>query len=673
MANDQSLPNGPKPASPATARANADVGKALGISSSSRSGTGRGGTGSGSDTGLSGAEPAGDVVAATRGLVAALPVEPVTNSWGWPVWDPASMAFAGDGPAPDTVNPSLWRHAGLNANAGLFEVTDGIWQVRGLDLSNMTLVAGDTGWIVIDPLSTAETATAALALANEHLGDRPVRAVIYTHSHVDHYGGVRGVINDDDVRNGVEVLAPAGFLEAAVAENVVAGTAMSRRATYMYGILLPRNPNGHVDCGLGRATPVMGSVGLIAPTSEITHTGEVRVVDGVAIEFHLTPGTEAPAEMNFLFPEHRALCMAENCTATLHNIYTPRGAVVRDALAWSTYIDEAIERFDGRADVAFASHHWPAFGPAAWRAWLTAQRDAYRYLHDQTLRWVNHGLAADEIAERVDLPPSLAHQFHLRDYYGTVRHNVRGIVQRYLGWFDANPATLNPHPRTERARRYVAAMGGADAVLAQARDSFDDGDYRWVAEIVNHVVFADPTNDAARHLQADALEQLGYQSESSVWRDFYLTGAQELRVGHHTGRSRGTASVDTVAAMTPAMLLTYLGVHIDGPAAASVGDLRLTLELTDDVTWSVGLSNGALYATPGRRDDGAVATVRASTSALADLVFDPEPATAARLVADGQLTVDGDSEALDRLLGVCDAFDMWFPIVEPSPRLGDER
>jgi alkyl sulfatase BDS1-like metallo-beta-lactamase superfamily hydrolase len=656
MTDALSTPSGPRPATPATTSANAEVAQSL-------------------DLTLNAADPASDAAQATRGLLAALPAEPVTNDWGWPVWDPASLAFAGTGPAPDTVNPSLWRHAAMNANGGLFEVTDGIWQVRGLDLSNMTLVAGTTGWIVIDPLSTAETAAAALALANAHLGERPVRAVIYTHSHVDHYGGVRGVIDDADVDAGVEVLAPAGFLEAAVAENVVAGTAMSRRATYMYGILLPRSSQGHVDCGLGRAVPVMGSVGLIAPTSEITHTGEVRVIDGVTIEFHLTPGTEAPAEMNFLFPEHRALCMAENCTATLHNIYTPRGAVVRDALAWSTYIDEAVERFAGRAEVAFASHHWPQFGEPAWRDWLVAQRDAYRYLHDQTLRLANRGLAADEIAEVVTLPDTLAHQFHLRDYYGTVRHNVRGIVQRYLGWFDGNPATLNPHPRTERARRYVEAIGGADRVMALANEAFQTGDYRWVAELVNHLVFAEPQRADARALQADTLEQLGYQAESSVWRDFYLTGAQELRNGHHTGSSRGTANADTVAAMTPALLLTYLGVHINGPRAAALGAVRLSMELTDSDSdpgsgdtprqWAVGLSNAALYATPGRVDPDATASLRLATATLTALVLDPTPATAAALIAAGDLELSGDGTALDALLGACDPVDMWFPLVEP--------
>ena len=595
----------------------------------------------------------------------------MTNSSGWPVWDPDSFADT-DGDAPSTVNPSLWRQARLNAVSGLFEVTDRIWQVRGLDLSNLTVVAGDTGWIVIDTLSSAETSAAAMALINEHLGARPVVAVIITHSHLDHFGGIRGVVDPDDVASGrVPVLAPAGFLEAAASENVIAGTVMNRRAMYMYGMLLPRTDRGHVDSGLGRGVPLLGSNGLLAPTHEVTATGERHTIDGVDIEFHLTPGTEAPAEMNFLFPGLRALCMAENCTATLHNVYTPRGAVVRDALTWSTYIDEAMEMYRGRADVVFATHHWPRWGADEWMEYLTVQRDAYRYLHDQTMRMANHGLVADEIAEKLELPPTLASHFHVRDYYGTVRHNAKAVYQRYLGHFDANPATLNPHPRVERARRYVAWMGGADEVLDQARASFDAGDYRWVAEVVNHVVFADPTNRDARLLQAAALEQMGYQSESGPWRDFYLTGAQELRNGTPSGMSAGTANADSVASMSTAMLLTWLGVHINGPAAADAGDRSFTVQVTDDEPslWDVGISNGALYATPGRAAPEPDATVVLPRASLARVVLDPTTETLAALEAESTIHITGDRAAVEGLLEVCDAFNLWFGIIEPRPNL----
>lgn len=612
-----------------------------------------------------------DFALASRGRVAPLPSDAVTNDSGWPVWDPASFADT-SGQAPSTVNPSLWRQARLNAVSGLFEVSDRIWQVRGLDLSNLTVVAGDTGWIVIDTLTSAETSAAAMALINEHLGPRPVVAVIITHSHIDHFGGIRGVVDPDDVSSGkVPVLAPAGFLEAAASENVIAGTAMNRRALYMYGMLLPRTDRGHVDSGLGRGTPILGSSGLLAPTHEVTVTGETHTIDGVEIEFHLTPGTEAPAEMNFLFPGLRALCMAENCTATMHNVYTPRGAVVRDALTWSTYIDEAIELYRGRADVVFATHHWPRWGADEWIDYLTVQRDTYRYLHDQTMRLANHGLVADEIAEELEMPPTLEAQFHVRGYYGTVRHNAKAVYQRYLGYFDGNPATLNPYPRTERAKRYVAWMGGADEVLDQARASYDAGDYRWVAEVVNHVVFADPANRQARLLQAAALEQLGYQAESGPWRDFYLTGAQELRNGTPSGRSAGSANADSVAAMSTGTLFTWLGVHIDGPAAVDIGNLSLTVHVTDEPSpmWDVGLSNAALYATPGRPAPNPDATVQLPRASLARLVLTPTIETLSTLEAEGTTVVTGDRSAVERLLGVCDSFNLWFGIIEPRPSI----
>ena len=655
---EHSTPPSPAEASEATRQHNADVATSLPL-----------------------ADPA-DLELATRGRIAPLPDVPTTTSSGWPVWDRTSFArtdpTVAPAPAPDTVNPSLWRQAGLNAIDGLFEVCDGIWQVRGLDLSNLTVVRGETGWIVVDTLTCAETAESALALVNEHLGERPVTGVIITHSHVDHFGGIRGVVDPDDVASGrVPVFAPAGFLEAAASENVIAGTAMNRRAMYMYGMLLPRTDRGHVDSGLGRGVPLLGSSGLLAPTHQITATGETHVIDGVTVEFHLTPGTEAPAEMNFLFPDFDALCMAENCTATLHNIYTLRGTQVRDALAWSTYIDEAIERFRGRADVVFATHHWPRWGEEAWVRFLTEQRDAYRYLHDQTMRLANHGRSADEIAEEIVLPPSLASCFHVRNYYGTVRHNTKAVYQRYLGVFDGNPATLDPHPRAERARRYVEYMGGADRVLDLARTSLADGDARWVAEVVNHVVFTDPSNLAARHLQAEALEQLGYRAESGPWRDFYLTGAQELRNGtpDPAGGIGGTVNADTAAAMTPAMLLTWLGVHVDGPRAAELGSLgfALTVRSHDDdddgaEQWHVGLSNGALFATPDVTAERPDAALTCSQGALADLVLAPTSATLDLLLDDGRLHIDGDRQAVDRFLGVCDTFSVWFPLIEPARR-----
>ncbi|HQP21080.1 MAG TPA: MBL fold metallo-hydrolase, partial [Phenylobacterium sp.] len=410
------------------------------------------------------AEDGVDFERARRGFIDTLPDARVETARGGVAWDLSPFDFQGGGaPAPDTVNPSLWRLAQLNLNHGLYKVTEGIYQVRGFDLSNITFVEGNEGFIVVDPLTSAEPAAAALALMRKHRGDKPVSAVIYTHSHVDHYGGVKGVLTDADIAAGARIIAPEGFLAEAVSENVLAGNAMGRRATYMYGALLHRGPRGHVDSGLGKAVS-SGQVNLIAPTESISKTGTRLTLDGVEIVFQVTPGTEAPAEMNFFFPRHRALCMAENCTCQLHNLYTPRGAQVRDAKAWSFYIDEAIDLFADQSEVLFASHHWPRWGKADQVAFLEKQSDLYKFIHDQTLRLANHGLTPLEIAEQVKLPPSLADEWHTRSYYGTISHNTKAVYQRYLGWFDGNPANLHKHPPEAAARRYVEAIGGADAV-----------------------------------------------------------------------------------------------------------------------------------------------------------------------------------------------------------------
>jgi len=633
-------PQGPADATDATRRANAAVA-----------------------AGLPRADGA-DLERATRGLVAGADHAPVDTAWDFGEYD-----FLAEAP-PETVNPSLWRHARLNTIHGLFTVTEGIHQVRGFDLSNITFVAGDTGWIVIDPLTATATAGAALDLANRTLGARPVRAVIYTHSHVDHFGGVRGVITDDEVARGdVRVIAPEGFLAAAVSENVIAGNVMQRRATYMYGALLPRGPRGHVDAGLGKGIP-RGPGGLIAPTESISATGTELAVDGVRIEFQLTPGTEAPAEMNFLFPDHRALCMAENCTATLHNLYTPRGAEVRDALAWSKYIGEAIERYAHRADVVFASHHWPRFGPADLRTYLEQQQDLYRFLHDETMRLANHGLTMVEIAEELELPGALRDEWHARDYYGTVNHNAKAVYQKYLGWFDGNPAHLHPLPPVEAARRYVDLAGGADRLLEHARAAFDAGDYRWVAELVNHLVFAEPDHAAARALQADALEQLGYQAESAPWRDFYLTGAQELRAGVPPVVMPTNPGVHTLRAMTTEMILDLLAVRLDGPAAAT-HHLRIDLRLTSAAgrdeeraeEHAVTVRNGTLSSRVGRHDPPAAALVTLEREGLLALVAGT--ASVDEVTRRGDLVVEGDATQLDTLLGLLDTFHLFFPIVTP--------
>ncbi len=600
-----------------------------------------------------------DFAAATRGRIAPLPGPVVHPTFGHAVWDPADWDFLG-ADAPASVHPSLWRQAQLNAIHGLFEVAEGVYQVRGVDLSNITFIAGDTGWIVIDPLTASETAAFALDLLHAHRPVRPVVAVIYTHSHIDHFGGVRGVTSDEAVASGaVEIIAPVGFLEAAIAENVVAGPAMLRRASYMYGRLLPADPLGHVDCGLGKAIPLLGTSGLIAPTVEITHTGEERVVDGVRLRFQYTPDTEAPAEMNIDLPDRRLLCMAENCSSTLHNVYTPRGAQIRDALAWSKYINESIEMFGATTDIVFMSHHWPRFGNTAALAFMAEQRDTYRWIHDETMRRANHGETALEIAETLGPPPGLEDRAHVRGYYGTLSHNAKAVYQRYLGWFDANPAHLHPLPPEDAASRYVEFMGGVDAVVEKVQSSIAAGDLRWAAQVLDHAVFAAPDRSDVKLLQADVLEQLGYRAESGPWRDFYLTGAQELRHGApHLGGSLAS-SVDVLRAMTTEMLVDLMAVRLDGARAAA---LLLNLTVTDTGDRGVvGLDHGALRFTAGRHDDHATVGVALDHLALARLV-------SGHVTLDelgDAVTVTGDRAVLVGLLDVLDHFDASFAIVTP--------
>ncbi|MDP1618756.1 alkyl/aryl-sulfatase [Phenylobacterium sp.] len=597
---------------------------------------------------------------AKRGFIGSIPDAKIDNATGGVVWNMGAFAFEEAEEPPPTVNPSLWRQARLNALHGLFEVTPGVYQVRGFDLSNITFIEGERGYLVIDPLISAEPAAAALALMRQHRGDKPVTGVIYTHSHVDHYGGVRGVISDADIAAGMRIIAPEGFLEEAVSENVLAGNAMGRRATYMYGALLPRDARGHVDSGLGKTTS-MGSVSLIPPTESISVTGTKLTVDGIEIEFQVTPDTEAPAEMNFFFPQFGALCMAENCSCHLHNIYTPRGAQVRDAKRWAYYIDEAADLFGDRTEVLFASHHWPRWGQDRARAFLKKQRDLYKFIHDQTLRMANHGMTPLEIGEVLKLPPSLEAEWFTRGYYGTLNHNAKAVYQRYLGWFDGNPANLHPHPPVEAGKRYVDLAGGPEPLLAKAREAFAAGDYRWTAELVNHLVFADPANAEARELQADALEQLGYQAESGPWRAFYLTGAQELRNPRPPSPTPRQGAAGQIRNLPAEQLLDSLSVRLNGETA---GTLQLALDLTfTDTQERFGLSveNAVLHHARDRVAPGAT-SVRLSRSTLVALVLgEQELATA---MADGAVETAGPDQ-LAALLACLDRFDFWFEIVTP--------
>jgi alkyl sulfatase BDS1-like metallo-beta-lactamase superfamily hydrolase len=606
-----------------------------------------------------------DVDRARRGLIARHPTGRIDGEWGV-AWDWSRYEFlADDGPNPDTVHPSLWRQARLNAEHGLFEVADGLWQVRGYDISNVTFVAGETGWIVIDPLTSRSTARAALDLADTHLGARPVVAVIYTHSHADHFGGVEGVTTVQDVAAGrCRVIAPVGFLHEAISENVIAGFAMTRRALYQFGPLLPPGPRGHVDCGLGKAIPIEAP-GLIAPTEEITATGQELVVDGVRIVFQLTPEAEAPAEMNFFFPDRGWLCTAENCTHNMHNLVPIRGAQVRDALAWSRYIDEALRLFGAEVRLSFASHHWPRWGHEDVVGYLRLQRDMYRWIHDQTMRLANHGETPLEIAEALSLPPEFAAESHTTGYYGHLAHNVKAVYQRYLSWYDGNPANLWRLPPSDVGRRYVDLAGGPEALLASARVAHEAGDYRWVVELVNHLVFADPTNTAARELQAAALEQLGYQSESATFRNAFLTGAQELR--HGTLPRRDAMRRGYLNAMTIGQLLDATAVRL---RSEDVGGLRLLIHLrfgaldgvdpTDD--WTLELSNRTLHHRAGLdgTPDAVVSLDRVVLERLAANDIDLREA-----IASGEVAVIGDREALPTIVDHLDTFRSGFPIVEP--------
>ncbi|GAB3170464.1 alkyl sulfatase dimerization domain-containing protein [Myceligenerans halotolerans] len=597
---------------------------------------------------------------ADRGFLGTAASGQIRDAGGRVVWDLDSYDFL-RGDAPDSVNPSLWRQSRLAARHGLYEVVEGIYQVRGLDLSNVTFVEGDAGVVVIDPLLSRETAAAALALYREHRGDRPVTGMIYTHAHADHFGGVKGMMSQDDADAGrVPVVAPESFLEHAISENVYAGTAMSRRAAYMYGASLPRGPQGQVGAGLGQTVSV-GEVTLIPPTHDITTTGQEEVVDGVRMVFQMAPDTEAPAEMLIYFPDLRALCTAEDATHTFHNLLTLRGAVVRDPHGWSGYLTEAIDLFGGKADVAFASHHWPTWGADRVVEFLSVQRDLYGYVHDQTLRLLNKGLTGPEIAEELQLPPALRDAWSARGYYGSLSHNVKAVYQRYMGWFDGNPASLWQHTPVEKAKRYVDAIGGADAVVDRGRAAFDAGDYRWAAELLNHAVFAEPDHPAARALLADTYEQLGFGAENGTWRSFYLAGATELRDGQF-GTPTQTVSHDIVSTLSPEMLFDALAVQIDGPKA---WDERIAIDvsLTDaGERYRLRLANGVLtYSTAPQREpaDATLSMPRASLKVLAGGAPDPAALTAAGI------EMTGDTSALTRLMAVLDPGDDNFAVVTP--------
>lgn len=599
-----------------------------------------------------------DFADADRGFIAGQSPCVIKAADGRVVWDNDAYSFLG-GPAPTSVHPSLWRQSTLAAKQGLYEVVPGIYQVRGFDISNVTFVESDNGVIVIDPLVSTEVAAAALALYRTHRGgDRRVVAVIYTHSHVDHFGGVLGVTSQADVDAGaVAVLAPEGFIDHAVQENVYAGPAMTRRATYMYGALLPRGPMDQVGCGLGQA-PSTGEVAIIVPTIDIRSTGETHTIDGVEIEFQMAPGTEAPAEMHFYFPRFRALCMAENATHNLHNLLTLRGALVRDPHAWSGYLTEAIDTFADRADVVFASHHWPTWGRDSIVAFLSLQRDMYAYLHDQTLRLLNQGYTGVEIAEMFQMPPALEQAWHTHGYYGSVSHNVKAIYQRYMGWFDGNPGRLWPHPPETLAPRYVEAMGGIDRVVDLARQAFDSGDFRWAATLLDHAVFTDGEHTVARALYADTLEQLAYGAENATWRNFFLSGATELRDGNF-GTATTTTSLSMLSQLTPEQIFDGLAIRVNGPRSWDL-NIAIDIAFADTATnYRLALRNGVLIRRKVAPDPStATVTIKLTTKVrlLAVVLGD---------FRSPGLELSGDQTALQSFLDVLDGPDPSFNIVTP--------
>jgi len=601
---------------------------------------------------------------AQRGFIAKPEIATIKDAQGNVVWDLEQYKtyISIDKNAPDTVNPSLWRNTQLVMQHGLFKVTDNIYQIRGFDLTNITFIQGKTGWIVFDPLISPETAKAALDFINEQLGERPVIAIVYSHSHIDHYGGATGIATAEEVASGkVQVISPEHFTEHAVSENVIAGNAMGRRAVYMYGAMLPRNAKGGVNGGLGM-TVSTGLAGLLLPSHEITKTGEKLNIDGVNMEFQLTPGSEAPAEMNTWFPDFKALWMAENTTNTMHNILTLRGAQVRDALIWSSYLDETIDTWGDEATVKFQSHHWPVWGSEHIVPYFKKQRDIYKFTHDQSVRLMNQGYTGEEISEMIKLPAELEQNWATRGYYGTLRHNSRAVYQRYMGWYNGNPANLNNLPPEMVAKKYMEFMGGEEAVIKKATTSFKKGEYRWVAEVMKHAVFANPKSTDAKELLADAFEQLGYQAESGPWRSVYLQGAFELRNGVPSAGGTQTATPDTIRAMTPDMLFDYLAVRLDSAKAAGKV-LDINIDFSDlNSKYTLTLENAVLHHSKNQVKKPDVALVMSmktmNSIQLKELTFD-------EAIKNGSVKISGSSEKFKEFLGMLDDFNFWFNVVTP--------
>jgi alkyl sulfatase BDS1-like metallo-beta-lactamase superfamily hydrolase len=604
----------------------------------------------------------GDFDDAARGFLAAIEDDAILDDEGNTVWSIPQFDFL-DGEAPATVNPSLWRQSALVAKHGLFKVTDGIWQVRGYDLSVMTVIRGETGWIIVDPLTVKETAAAGLKLINDTLGERPVTGVLYTHSHADHFGGARGVISDDDIaERGVPILAPEGFTESAVAENLIAGNLMQRRAVLMFGNSIPRSPEAVVGTGLGPGLP-QGTTGLVLPTEEIGGWGTTRVIDGVTFEFMDAGGTEAPAEFMFYLPEFDALCTAEVATGTFHNVLTSRGAKVRNALEWSRVIDRALSDYGDRSEIAFASHHWPTWGQDRVETFLENQRDIYRYVHDQTLRRANAGATMTEAAEDIPEPQFSKDDFSTRDYYGTLNHNSKAVYQYYYGWWSGVPANYHALPQEETAPRYVEAMGGVDAVLARGVEAYETGDYRWASELFNTAVFAQPDNQLAKDWLASTYEQMGFQAESGSWRSYFLTAASELRNGVPDAGAPNLGNADFLTAVPTLDLFDALASRYN-PDKLSRDPFAVTFVFTDtDETIEVGVGRDVIVPRAVEGSDGSAATLTLSRVDFNRLIL--RSANVPTLVQSGALSIEGEGAAAAAFLGALDQPEFWFPVVTP--------
>jgi alkyl sulfatase BDS1-like metallo-beta-lactamase superfamily hydrolase len=602
-----------------------------------------------------------DIEEAARGLISKPEVLQIEAEKGGLAWDIEPYRFLLGDAAFDSIHPSLQRQATLNMNYGLFEVIPGIYQIRGYDLANITFVEGETGWIIFDVLTATETAAAALAYINKELGERPVTGVVFSHSHADHFGGVRGVIDEERLAaGGTEIIAPEGFLHHAVSENVYAGNAMSRRLFYQYGVLLAKSPFGHVDQSIGKNTAA-GNIGLMAPTIVVKDAVEEITVDGVRMIFHNTPGTEAPAEMNTYFPDRKALWMAENVTGTIHNIYTLRGALIRDALAWSKYINDAIYRFGFDTEVIFASHSWPRWGNERVLEVLKGQRDMYAHLNNQVLHFANKGVTINQIQNVYAPPKSLQEQWLARGYHGSMEHNSRGVLNRYLGYWDGNPTTLIPLSPEDSAPLYVEMMGGAEPILAKARELYDAGSYRHAQEILNKLVYAEPQNQAAKDLLADAFEQFGYQQESPSVRNSFLAAAYELRNGIPQGASPKTGGPDMVRAMSTALWLDFLGIRMDSRKAEGMAFTINLITPDNGELFSVEMSNAALTNIQGYLSPRPDLTITVNRTDLESTMAGLEPFDA--LIEDGRATMQGDLDVYAQLLSTLDAFELGFEIM----------